>query len=359
MKRYVLLFSFLASVQVSAEDLLKFAAEHAFDPTDAARVGIEVEMAGLNTKNIAQITQKYVGGDITVVPNEYGFPEYHILRSQVGKLIVKPEDNSSSTEVDIEKNYEKTRITEIVTEPLHYPQVEKLQEAMDALKAAGAEGTKEGHAVSIQTNEEIGRGRPQDFSTKIILDPLRNFLDPLNRQNIGESLDIAEFRQKYIGPFSPGFMRKLQSSAYDPSWREFYNDFMYRQSAELIGVQRPWSRPLSEVKMQVMGHLNTHGFEKIMQVVKWNDIRISSLMIYIFPHEPLSKYLVETTWFRGYPAVENRVRDNDFNVKRAVRENLGLSRLSREFGRFDSSLKSQFQDYLKQKQRVCSKIFGN
>lgn len=359
MKRYIFLFSLLASIQVAAEDLLKFAADHAFDPHEAARVGIEIEMAGLTTKNIAAITHRYVGGEITIVPNEFGLPEYHILRSQLGKVVVKPEDNSSSTEVDIEKAYEKTRITEIVTEPLHYPQVEKLQDAMDALRAAGAEGTKEGHAVSIQTNEEIGRGRPQDFSTKIILDPLRNFLDPVNRQNIAEALDIADFRKQYIGDFSPGFMRKLTAKNYDPSWREFYNDFMYRQSAELIGIERPWSKPLSDVKIQVMNHLNAQGFEKIMRVVKWNDIRISSLMIYLFPHEPLSKFLVETTWFRGYPAAENRVRNNDFDVKRAVRENLGISKLSREFGRFNSSLASHFAAYRQQKARACTRVFGN
>lgn len=358
MKKLIAPLLILGSIQASAQDLLKFAADQAFNPQESARVGIEVEMSGISTKNIADIVHVKVGGRIAVVPNEVGVPEYHLLDSQLGKVIVKPEDNGTSSLFDYEEGYKKTRITEIVTEPLHFAQVEKLQLAMDALVAAGAEGTKEGHAVSIQTNEEIGKGRPQDHSTRIVLDHLRNFLSTENRRNIQQSLQPAEFRQTYVGPFSEGFMRKLFSPAYDPSWREFYDDFMYRQSAEVIGINGAWERPLEQIRKLVMRELNANGFEKIMRVVKWNDIRISSLMIFNFPEEALSKYLVKTTWFRGYPAIENRVRDNDFNVVRAVRENLGISRLSRDFGVFNSASSNDYIRYQTHKVRLCTNVFG-
>ncbi len=355
---WVLIPLFSLSVQAGAADLLRFAGEQ-FDASRSPRVGIEVEMSGLSTKEIANTTYAKVGGEMTIVPNEYGFPEYHIQNSKIGKVIIKPEDNGSSSQTNLKEEYQKTRITEIVTSPLHYPQVELLQLVMNDLKASGAKGTADGFAVSIQTNEEIADGKPREKSTSVILNLLRNFLDAENRANIAESLKVADFRKVYIGNYSPGFMQKLADMTYNPTWRQLYDDFMYRQSAERLNMADAWSAPISKVREDVMKTVNKEGFEKILPVVKWNDIRISSLMIDLFPKDAFSKFLVDTTWFRGYPAIENRVRDNDFNVLKAVRENLGISQLSRDFGIFHSERPEDYRRFINFKTNKCTNLFAN
>ncbi|KYG64780.1 hypothetical protein AZI86_11285 [Bdellovibrio bacteriovorus] len=346
------------SVGAQAQQLMKFAHDEAFDADKAPRVGIEVEMSGLRTKEIALIVQKKIGGEIQIVPNEYGVPEYHLQKSAIGRVVVKPEDNGSSAIGNLEEAYEKTLITEIVTDPIHYADVEKLQKAMDALKASGAKGTADGLAVSIQVNVEIAQGDRSKATPQEIIDLIKTYLSPENRKDIAATYQVPEFRRKYLGDFSPGFMKLINQPHYNPTWREFYNDFMYRQGAEVMGIEGAWKSPISQVKKEVMYKLHAEGFDKILPVMKWNYLRLSSMMMYMMPQDPLSKFLVETTWFKGYPLFENREPNNNFNVVKAVRETLGLKRLSETVGFFRVNHPEDYQKFLSIKARACSAVFA-
>ncbi len=134
---------------------------------------------------------------------------------------------------------------------------------------------REGLAVSIQVNEEVSKGVRADMKTKETLDLIRNYLSPENRQDIAATTQVPDFRKKYLGLYSPGFMKKAMDASYNPSWREFYDDFRYRQTLELLGHQQAWTAKMKDLRPLFWSEINTRGFEVLLPVV--NGITCGSL----------------------------------------------------------------------------------
>ncbi|MCB0379546.1 MAG: amidoligase family protein [Bdellovibrionales bacterium] len=335
MKVVTFLLIFSLALQALAANPLIVAEDRYFDPAFMPRVGIEIELTGLSLEELAPIIQKKIGGVIQVYKKEeWDFDpatkkplRYYVVGKQIeksllGALIIKPEDNGTSND-NLKEAYQKTQVVEIVTEPLNYAQVEVLQKAMDAIKEAGALGTSRVSSVSIQINVEMGEGLRENILVNDILTILRGYLHPDPRKDIGFHFKVPKHRQKYLGLFSDGMMERLMDPLYHPSWEKFFEDFMYRQSLEILGFAKAWSFSPKRARRLLRREVEAKGFEVLLPVMKWNYIRVSSLMMFMFPKDWLTQYLLETDWFKDHPILEFREPNNDFRVNSKVRKITG------------------------------------
>lgn len=338
----LLLFLLPALALAEEESILQFS-ERFFSESSMPRVGIEVEFQNLKIAEAAKILQKSLGGrveskkikvettlkeikaDGTRVYNEIDGVEYYIKGSRAGEIILKEEINLLD---DTNVLLSTSPTVEVVGPPQNLEQVKLLDEAIRQLQPAGARGTDASTAVSIQVNMEMYEGKKPAADLKSLLAMMRNYLDPENKAAMMAELDVPPIRQTYIQDYSPGFMKKLMNSQYSPSWDEFYDDFFIRQSAELEKMPGAWSKPIEEVRADVMGMEN----KVVPRVIKQNRMRISSLLLWMRPEDAFSKAIIDSGWAKAIPIVEFREANNDFDVMKNVRRFVGLRNLSQRLG---------------------------
>jgi len=332
--------------QVQAQSLLQIAEEQFFNPRLAARVGIEVELAGLTVDQTAEVLQKVLGGkiEINLVDESYidrktgkevtyVVTEKILVGSRIGDVKIKPEDNNLTTD-NLKEQVKRTPLIEIVSAPLTFDKVQFLQEAVDELHRKGALGAADGFAVAIQVNVEIGEGQREKMRVEEVIDLMRNYLKPEHREGIAAELGVVDQRRQYLGDYTPGMMQRILDLNYKPTWQQFYVDFMYRQSLELLGYKEAWTMSEAKARRLLQQELAEKGFESILRVVKWNYLRVSSLLMFMQPQDWLSRYLIKTTWFHDYTIVEFREANSDFNILGRVKQFLGLVQKSQQVGDF-------------------------
>jgi hypothetical protein len=350
MKKFVFYLLLVLPLSVAASGpqsatFLDFAENSLFQPEQAPRIGLEVELTGLTQQEIGEELQKTLGGSLvwmTIMEDNldsitrkietYPVHELHLVNSSMVKdVIIKPEDNVTEN-TDMAEQKARTRIYEIVTPPIRYEQAIPLQAALESMQLRGAQGTREGHAVAIQVNVEMGEGDPKKISAIKILAILRNYLKPQHRDSIAQELQAAEFRQRYLGLYTPGMMSRILDSNYRPSNKQFFFDFMYRQSLELLGTRGAWIMPERQARKALQAALAQRPFDEILPVVKWNYIRTSAVLMFLYPKDWLSRYLHDTTWFHQYPILEFREANSDFLLLKRIKQFVGIVQYSETHG---------------------------
>ncbi len=337
MKKTLIVLTFLFWGHLSfAQNFLDQSERFLFNPKEAPRIGLEVELTGLNALEMAEVLKIHLGGKVikkSRIEKEmdietgrmisYRVHELHLIGSSMGSVIVKPEDNSTSN-TKVLDNYAQTRIFEIVTPPIRVEQVPPLQDALDEMKRRGAMGTLDGYAVAIQVNVEMAEGNPDKIKAKNILSILRNYLKPEHRQQIQKDLKVADFRQPYLGLFTPGMMDRILDPGYEPSNKKFFLDFMYRQSLELLGERGAWTLSETEVREKLPQLIENRNFDVLLPVMKYNYIRVSAVLMFLFPDDWISQYMDRTGWFHRYPILEFREANSDFILLKRVKQFLGI-----------------------------------
>jgi hypothetical protein len=334
-----------SALPAQPSDLLT-TADQVFFTHDNTRVGIEVEFWGLSVEQSAEIVALALNGYVTVreiekvttvkeikpdgtpVFNTAKVKEWVIKNNLIGDVIVKKESNDTSEYEEADPNQ---LVVELVTAPIRFDQAAALQMAITALKNAGAKGTTSDKAVATQVNTEIGEGRLQQMNPQDTVDLLRSYVRPEHRAQVEKSMNVPAVRRQYLLPFSPGFMSKLLNPDYHPTWRELYDDYIYRQSLELLGDTKAWSLTADEAHKRLLSHADP----VVPSVVKLNLLRISSLLMFIYPHDPMSKEYGRRQWAVARPLVEFREWDTDFNVIDPVREALGLINAAKVYHYYD------------------------
>jgi Putative amidoligase enzyme len=334
-----------SAINAFAATFLEYSETQLFVPEQAPRIGLEIELTGLTQQEMGEELQKQLGGTLQWIEKlednldsqtrkieTYTVHELHLIDSLMkAPVVIKPEDNVTAN-TDMAAQKAKTRIYEIVTPPIYFVQAIPLQTALDNMQAQGALGTLDGHAVAIQVNVEMGEGDPQKISALKILAILRNYLKPEHRESIALELQAPEIRQSYLGMYTPGMMERILDTSYRPSNKQFFFDFMYRQSLELLGVRGAWIMPEQQARKSLQQALKNRPFDDILPVVKWNFIRTSAVLMFLYPNDWLSRYLTETTWFHKYPILEFREANSDFQLLKRIKQFLGIVQYSESHG---------------------------
>lgn len=342
----ILILQIFSGSKLMAADLLT-SAEHTFYTGADRRVGIEIEFTGLDPLKVAQIIAEMTGGSFTqveqvvktnvkdvhvngsVIYNTAQIIEYKVTAGELGTIIVKPDFNQVD---DFRAGDKKDHVVEIVTEPLEREdQVVFLQKIMDRLQSVGAKGASAKNAVAIQMNTEIANGKIEDVDWNQILDLIRVFYHPDHLKQMHDRLQIKPIRLQYLLPLTDRLLEKLRNPGYKASARSLYDDIIYRQSLEILGDSEAWTMPIGKARKKLLGY--THPI--VPQVVKQTLLRMSSLLMWALPEDPMSKMYFESGWAVGRPLVEWRAWNSDFQVLSAYKQALGLMSATDEFGYFD------------------------
>ncbi len=312
------------------------------------RVGVEIELTGLTQGRVAAILQETLGGQIEEEKIPYNYKDYQglprvyiktdlvIKKARIPLLRIKLEDNCRTDE-ELSDIVCPPKVIEVVTSPLTWPQVYVLQRALDRLKLNGASGTTAEQAVSLQVNVEMGTGQIDKIDTEKVLKILRNYLQEENHREIEQRLQVPDIRKAYVGRPTPGFLKRLFSADYHPTRHQLYMDSMYRSCLEQLGDPKAWQYTDQEASAQLSARVKEKNFEILLPVIKWNFVRYSSLMMFLFPDEWLSRYLFATDWFKPYPILEFREPNNDFKAVDTVEWILEFVAASESEGAFTGS----------------------
>ena len=306
-----------------------------FHFNEKQRVGIEIELSNLSQEKAAQILQSQLGGRIEekVVDVDYIEPStsrlikykkkiIKVKGSRAGTLKIVEESNEA---VSSEMNISEAKVIEIITNPIDTQKAGLLQEAAATLKANGAIGTNSVTPVSIQVNVEM-----LDSKASEVMNIIRNWYNVENYTHINKEVPLYQNRTTYVGSYSPGFMAKVYNESYQPTERELFDDFFYRQIAEYIGYENAWEDEILDVQYAVQNNLKKENFDQVLKVFKWNDVRISSLLMHYFPDDWISEYMIKTGWVKAIPLIEFRRPNNDFQIDNTVKSIVGFVQESKK-----------------------------
>jgi hypothetical protein len=347
-----LILALTLCLDARAVDILTSAEHTFFDPKDTKRAGIEVEFMNISLEDSAKAVQKSLGGtlhkssytQLTTIKgydsagkplyNTMEIPFYELKGSAAGNIVMKLESNQVS---DTEMAKSKDVVIELVTEPIGgkeptLPVVEKLQGAIDELAKAGAIGTQGKNAISTQINVEIGGGDKAKIKVMDTVNLMRSYFRPEHRKQINDRVPVPKVRQEYVDVYSPGFMKKLLDPNYAPKdWQELFDDYIYRQSLEKMGVRGAWTMPIKDAKKKLLAMKNPIE----PHVVKQNALRATSLMAYMVPDDPMTKIMIDSGWIKPYPIVEFREFNNMMDVVGPLKQTFGLVSAAEQYGYYD------------------------
>lgn len=348
----LLTFAFALAPSTYAADLFQELKLYRQSSYYQKRTGLEVEFSGLKLDVVTKVLKNIAGGTPKLETEDYVYVDptdgksHHYLNNYttnesptLGLLVAKPEDNAP-TLAELHKlmgdsnRVRETHVIEVVTAPLWPRQLPLFQAALNELSLRGGVGTTPEEAVAFQVNVEMGHGDPGLIYPEDVTTILRNYLRPQNRAAIRAHMQVPLIRQKYLGYPAPGFRERLFSPGYLPDWDRLYMDSMYRSVLEELKDPEAWTCTDNQARARVKAAVRRWGFEVVLPVLKWNFVRYSSLMMFMRPNEWLSKELIKTQWFHGYPILEFREPNNTFNAVAPVDFVLSFVAASQELGDF-------------------------
>ncbi|MEK6555325.1 MAG: amidoligase family protein [Bdellovibrionota bacterium] len=344
MRSYIFLFAFcLAYISSTAQAQFFLHDEgHIFvdQKIKTRKLGIEVEFTGIPDGVLIELLKKHLDAKVVSLPTE---PLESVYQTKIGLVRLKVEGQAWRYEnKDNAKFAEQLKVDavnaprELVFPPLSFGQIKHIQALLFALKEKGAIGTTDTSAVSLQVNVSMPSLNPKSArsaqNVADVVNLMRVYSKQSHQEQAAKILKIPAIRKEYIRPYSKGFLTKLNNAQYKPTARELYDDYMYRQTDELLGHKDAWSASLEKVKARVLASGES---EALIQVIKMNQLRVSSLFVEAFQDDPLSQFLVKTKWLKPIALVEFREFNNDFDVTEKVNMSLGVIRGAQLFGNYD------------------------
>jgi hypothetical protein len=348
MKRIMIISCLLLSLlgtglDALAADLLT-TAENVFYQPDETRVGIEVEFLGLDVLQAVKVVAESLHGKVvhheymkettlnailpdgTRIYKKIKVTDYIIKNAILGDVILKIETNMVD---EFKEMSAADSVIELVTPPLRAPQIGALQAVLNQLQAAGATGTSAKHAVSIQMNTEIAHGKLDEVNWQEIVNLVRVYIQ--HEKQIDSHLQVPAVRRPYLYQFSDGFIQKIMNENYVASARGLYDDLIYRQSLEILGFKKAWTLPITQARQLLMAQPDP----MVVRVVKQTRLRLSSLLMWAFPEDPMTEFYVASDWAKPLPLIEWREFNNDFNVQSPFKQSVGLIQASKKYGHYD------------------------
>jgi len=220
---------------------------------------------------------------------------------------------------------------EIVFPPLFYKDIPRIEGLVRALKARGALGTDETHAVSTQVNVEMPLLTEDQRNVDNLVNLMKVYFNPEHAKQAQALLQIPVIRREYIKNFSDGFLQKLANPQYQPTARELFDDYFYRQSLEALGFRDAWSLPIQEARDLLLAQPNP----VMPQILKMVRLRVSSLILLAFADDPLAEKILASRWIKPVPVVEYREFNTDFDIRSSIDRALGLTRSAQLYGNYD------------------------
>lgn len=352
LKNFFIIFLFSIQLLADGSGFLQILETRYFYDYETVRFGIEVEYTNVSLEESAKIAQEVLGGKVIETKSKEGLDVIILQGSKIGDLKIKVETNQTGERISDKSEW----VYEIVGPPLTFKQNLHLQEYLTRLKQAGAHGSEGGIPVSIQTNTEVNfKGENRKITAadvELEFTVMRNFY--INYEQIMRELSPVPSRLKFIQPISPGMLKRMKDPGYQPNAKQILDDYIYRQSLELLGNKQAWNLPISEVKRLI----RKMGFPIVKRVVKLNPYRFSSMLMELFPNDPYFAKYLKYTWTFSAPITEQRARNNDFDLVSPMKQIIGLRNATIELGLFKYNGYSSGIESLRAIVPACSSLFA-
>lgn len=201
------------------------------------RVGIELEMAGLQSQQLVSIIQSVFGGtlkqrsplDMDVTETSVGkfkveldasymkaLAEQHLTEDAPGSL------QRSAIEI-ITKASELVVPWEVVSPPINITELEKVNELIEAMRDAGALGTR--HALHFAFGLHINPELP-DLKASTIVAYMKAYMCLYDWIVSKEKIDFTRIVSSYIKHFGKDYIRKVIDLDYKPSLEQLIDDYL-------------------------------------------------------------------------------------------------------------------------------------
>lgn len=216
---------------------------------DVRRVGLEVEYGGIGVKETVPLLERLFGARVLEEdPTEaqVWIDPWGVFRVEIDSTLLKDQrilqffgledDSLGAQRSTFVETLEETIVRvaggvvphELITPPIPWNELHRLDPLWSALPEAGARGTHESilYAFGLHLNIEV-----PDLRVETLLAFLRSYL--LLEEWIREQAQIDWTRRAvvpYIDPFPESYRRKVLNPAYTPSIAEFIEDYIAENS---------------------------------------------------------------------------------------------------------------------------------
>ncbi|WP_045222107.1 amidoligase family protein [Desulfonatronum thioautotrophicum] len=209
---------------------------------DVRRVGVELEMAGLELPVMAKMVTQLFGGrviakspfELDVKDTDHGDfkveldasllknHEYQPYLAKVGITMDSVEDQEAF-DVLLARLAANIVPSEIVAPPVPVTSLEDMDRLRDELRQAGAKGTRAAvvYAFGVQFNVEAAR-----LDSAYLRDMLRAYVLLHDRLTERGTVDLSRKIAPYIRAFPGGYIRLILEEGYDPNIQELIRDYL-------------------------------------------------------------------------------------------------------------------------------------
>lgn len=201
------------------------------------RVGIEIEVSGLSYHKLVELVAKLLHGEaeqasryVTHIHTDYGDFVIELDSDPIKELDLQDEQLPESIrELGghamqlIDAAAEKIVPLEIVTPPIPFSDLEKIEHLCNELREAGALGSREAiyYAFALQLNPELPDLRPAT-----LLRYLRAFAALYDWLKERHQIDISRKLTSYIEPWDNLFVERLAEPGYAPPLSQLMTDYL-------------------------------------------------------------------------------------------------------------------------------------
>ena len=204
------------------------------------RVGIEIELAGIDVSELATLTGDTLGGDVervSAVEFNVAVPEFGDFRVEVDFKLLKDLARSREERIDTDEeglaDYAVDLLgdasailvpCEIVTPPLPMPRMtEPMDQLVENLRNAGAKGTRQSvlYAFGVHLNVE-----PPDLEADTVLRYLRAFVCLYDWIVEDGEVDASRQLSPYIRRYDKDYELLVANPEYAPEWPQLIDDYL-------------------------------------------------------------------------------------------------------------------------------------
>lgn len=202
------------------------------------KVGIEIELSGLGYDELVKLASLLLGGESRLVTRYVSE-----VQTDLGPFLIEL-DSDPIKELDlqdarlpesvrelgghamsvIDAAAEKIVPLEIITPPLPFSAVERVELLCDKLREAGALGSREAiyYAFGLQLNPEL-----PDLKASTLLRYLQGFAALYEWLKTRHQLDLSRKLTTYIEPWSSAYIDLLISDGYAPDMEQLMKDYLH------------------------------------------------------------------------------------------------------------------------------------
>ncbi len=202
------------------------------------KVGIEIELSGLGYDELVKLCSHLLGGESRLVTRYVSE-----IQTDLGPFLIEL-DSDPIKDLDlqdarlpesvrelgghamsvIDAAAEKIVPLEIVTPPLPFGAVERVELLCDKLREAGALGSREAiyYAFGLQLNPEL-----PDLQASTLVRYLQGFAALYEWLKTRHQLDISRKLTTYIEPWSSAYIDLLISDSYAPDMEQLMKDYLH------------------------------------------------------------------------------------------------------------------------------------